>query len=59
MLKFRYAEKRPSEAYLPSVMRMSNRAPHLEYFSIFDGDFHFFKRVRGEWVFCDMEEFPH
>ena len=41
-LKFRYGESRPSEVHLLSVMRVSNRAPHLGYFAILYGDFSLF-----------------
>ena len=50
--KLRYGKNRPSEVYLLSVMGESNRASHLGYL---DGDFHFWKRVRGEWVIYDED----
>jgi hypothetical protein len=39
---------------LPFVTQVSDRAIHLEYF-IMDRNY---KRVRGEWVFCDEVEYP-
>jgi hypothetical protein len=47
-----------TEKYLPHITETSNRAPHLEYFAIFEGKYHYAKRVRGKWVVCDEEEFP-
>jgi hypothetical protein len=44
--------------YLPFIMKVSNRSPSLEYMAIFDGDFHYSKRVCGAWVLCDDSEFP-
>ena len=44
--------------YLPFITRVSNRAPKLEYFTIFDGESHYWKQVRGEWVLSDDERFP-
>ena len=48
----------PTEGYLPFIRQVSNRAPKLEYFAIFDGKRHYGKLVRGEWVLCDKAEFP-
>jgi hypothetical protein len=39
---------------LPFVTQVSDRAIHLEYFTM-DRNY---KRVRGEWVFCDEVEYP-
>ena len=37
----------------------SDRAPHLEYLAwIGDSEDYHWKRVGGEWVICDEEEFP-
>jgi hypothetical protein len=47
-----------TEMYLPYIMEVSDRAPHLEYFAIFEGKYHYAKRVCGEWVVCDEAEFP-
>jgi hypothetical protein len=45
--------------YLPFITQVSNRAPKLEYFAIFDGGrSHYGKLVRGEWVLCDEAGFP-
>jgi hypothetical protein len=54
-LKF-FLDDDPHEKYLPLITEMSNRAPHLEQFTIFDNRRRFWKRVRGEWVFCGEEE---
>ena len=43
----------PTGAYLPFIMQVSNRAPKLEYFAIFNGKSHYRKLVRGEWVLSD------
>jgi hypothetical protein len=41
------------------IMKASDRAPHLEYLANLDGDeSQYWKRVGGEWVICDEEEFP-
>jgi hypothetical protein len=47
----------PTEGYLQFITQVSNRAPRLEYFSIFDGKSHYGKLVHGEWVLCDEERF--
>jgi hypothetical protein len=48
----------PTEGYLPFIRQVSNRAPQLEYFAIFDGQSHYGKLVCGEWVLCDEARFP-
>ena len=48
----------PTGGYLPFIKQVSNRAPNLEYFAIFDGESHYGKLVRGEWVLCDEAGFP-
>jgi hypothetical protein len=48
-----------TENYLPYITEVTDRAPHLEFFSIFEGGFHHYvKRVCGKWVICDEAEFP-
>ena len=49
---------RHKENYLPYITETSDRAPHLEYFAIFEEKYYYAKRVRGKWVACDEEEFP-
>jgi diadenosine tetraphosphatase ApaH/serine/threonine PP2A family protein phosphatase len=44
--------------YLPFITQVSNRAPKLEHFTIFNGESHYWKQVRGEWVLSDDERFP-
>jgi hypothetical protein len=39
------------------IMKVSDRVPHLEYFSMPDLE-HYCKRVGGEFVICDLTEFP-
>jgi hypothetical protein len=41
------------------IMEASDQAPHLEYLARIreDEDTHW-KRIDGEWVICDKEEFP-
>jgi hypothetical protein len=41
----------------PFILKVSDRVPHLEYFSIpfFDN---YYKRVGGRLVVCDEDEFP-
>jgi hypothetical protein len=55
---FRSDGNHPQDGYLPFIMRVSDRAPQLEYFAIFESQFHYWKRVRGEWTVCSEEEFP-
>ena len=41
------------------IMEASDRAPHLEYLArICDLEDTHWKRIDGEWVICDEEEFP-
>jgi hypothetical protein len=41
------------------MMRVSDRAPHLEYLAKVDYTMdQYWKRVGGEWVICDEGEFP-
>jgi hypothetical protein len=41
------------------IMKASDRAPHLEYLAkIHNAESQYWKRVGGEWVICDEEEFP-
>ena len=44
--------------YLPFIKQVSNRAPKLEYFAIFDNKSHHGKLVRGEWVIGNEARFP-
>jgi hypothetical protein len=41
----------------PFILKVSDRAPHLEYFSIPLLD-DYYKQVGGKLVVCDEEEFP-
>ena len=41
----------------PFIMKVSDRVPHLEYFSMPHLN-HYYKRVGGELVTCDRSEFP-
>ena len=47
-----------TEGHLPFITRVSNRAPKLEYFTIYDCKSHYWKQVRGEWVLSDDARFP-
>jgi hypothetical protein len=49
---------RDHTGYLPFITRVSNRAPKLEYFVIFNGKCHYKKLARGDWVLCDDARFP-
>jgi hypothetical protein len=42
-----------AEMHLPYVMKVSDRAPHIEYFSVRTSLWHYWKRVHGEWVICE------
>jgi hypothetical protein len=50
----------PSEKYLRCITKVSDRAPHLEFFTIEDGAEYTFryKRVSANWVVCDEDEYP-
>jgi hypothetical protein len=48
----------PTGRYLPFITQVSNRAPQLEYFAIFDGKSYYKKLGHGEWVLCDEARFP-
>jgi hypothetical protein len=41
----------------PFIMRVSDRVPHLEYFSMPPLD-HYYKRIGGKLVICDRTERP-
>jgi hypothetical protein len=47
-----------AEKYLSYITDVSGRAPHLEYFAIFEAKYHYAKRVRGKWAICDEVGFP-
>jgi hypothetical protein len=47
----------PVEAAHPFILKVSDRVPHLEYFSIPLLD-DYYKRVGGKLVVCDWKEFP-
>jgi hypothetical protein len=47
-----------SEKYLLYITETSDRAPHLEFFAIYEREDHYAKRVCGKWVICDEAEFP-
>ena len=47
------------QASLPFVRKITDRAPHLEYFAFRWGtDLYGLKQVHGEWVPCNSAEFP-
>jgi hypothetical protein len=50
-------EDAPVKDAHPFILKVSDRAPHLEYFSIPLLD-DYYKRVGGKLVVCDEEEFP-
>jgi hypothetical protein len=47
----------PREDVQRFIMKVYDRVPHLEYFSM-PRLKHYYKRVGGEWVICDRTEFP-
>ena len=47
-----------TRGYLLFITQVSNRAPKLEYFVIFNGKCHYKKLARGDWVLCDDARFP-
>jgi hypothetical protein len=54
---FEFTIHSPIEDVDQFTMEVSDRAPHLEYFSIPALD-HYYKRVGGELVVCDQTECP-
>ena len=40
------------------IMKVSDRAPHLEYLAKIITESRYWKRVDGKWVICDKAEFP-
>jgi hypothetical protein len=50
-------EDAPVKDAHPFILKISDRAPHLEYFSISPLN-DYYKRVGGRLVVCDEEEFP-
>ena len=52
------SQHRQTEKYLPYITETSDRAPHLEYFAIFEREDHYTRRVCGKWDICDEAEFP-
>jgi hypothetical protein len=52
-------EALPAHLLFPLVRTVTDRAPHLEYFSVScDGGDHYWKQVCGEWAPCNKAEFP-
>jgi hypothetical protein len=46
-------------AYLPFVRKVTDRAPHLEYFAVnWSANLYGLKQVHGEWVPCNSAEVP-
>jgi hypothetical protein len=50
---FEIDEKCPIKDVHQFVMKVSDRVPHLEYFSMPHSNHHHYKRVGGELVICD------
>jgi len=44
------------EAYFLFIVKISDRIPHLEYFTVRDIQSHYRKRVGKEWVICNEAE---
>ena len=53
---FQIDEEGPIKDVHQFVMKVSDRVPHLEYFSMPPFK-HYYKRVGGELVICDRSEF--
>jgi hypothetical protein len=58
LFAFRPERPCPSKDVLAFITKASDRAPHLEYFSILSTKYRYWKRIGGEWVICDETEFP-
>jgi hypothetical protein len=54
---FEIYEEWPLKDVHQFIMNVSDRVPHLEYFSMPPLD-HYYKRVGGELVICDQTECP-
>ena len=46
------------EIYLPLTVKISDQAPHIEYFALIDSSCHYWKQVRGGLEICDEAEYP-
>jgi hypothetical protein len=65
LLEFEADDQFPTEDDLAFITKASDRAPHLEYFSMWHTkDRYEFGRlmvraqIGGQWVICDETEFP-
>jgi hypothetical protein len=54
---FQFDDGCPLNDSHPIILKVSDRVPHLEYFSIPLLD-DYYKRVGGKLVVCDRKEFP-
>jgi hypothetical protein len=50
-------DKCPMGDVLAFITKASDRAPHLEYFAMWQTNDHYWKRIDGQWVICDEKEF--
>ena len=57
IFEFKFGIDCPREDGHRFIMKASDRVPHLEYFSMPPLD-HYYKRVGGKLVVCDLTEFP-
>jgi hypothetical protein len=48
----------PEDIYLPLITKISDQAPHIEYFAIIDSGNHYWKRDRGGWKIGDDAAYP-
>ena len=55
--EFDIGEECPIKDVHQFIMNVSDRVPHLEYFSM-PRFYHYYKRVGGELVVCDEVEHP-
>jgi hypothetical protein len=57
-LGFNFDGNRPAIGYLQYIMKISDRAPQLEYVAVHHhGNSYYMKRVGGEWDLCDKALF--
>jgi hypothetical protein len=56
--KFHFDGEKITDGFLSFITEISDRAPKLEYASVYDFDILYYgKRVSGEWVDIDESEF--
>jgi len=58
LFAFKPERRCPTENVIVFIVKVFNRAPHLEYFAVLHRNNHYWKRIGGRWAKCDEKEFP-